>query len=253
MRIALVSTTALACAAALCAVASAHQENGPGASGGCPPPKPAAKAPAAKARPHCVVHRRLAARLRAGKHVYASRWVHRRGPDDFGTAPSQAFVYGREFERDHRPMSAQWYAQRSLGPTPGVAARPPARPMATGRPYAQQGPMPSAGAMPPQPGAMRPGYGQPGPGPNAYGPPRRPAPQGPDQRGYMADGDRSEGGYRYAWSWSSDGQAAGPPCGPCGARRDGGHWRLNQGGGYEVYRNAGRDDNGFLTWAGKPR
>lgn len=233
MRIACTATVSLAAIATLCiAAASAHEMGVPAAgaaAANCPAPKPAASPTRHKARPHCVDRRRFAARSAPVRRAYAQetgRWTHRRGPDDFGVAPSQAFVYGREFERDHRGFSPQWYAQRNQGPVLGVTpTRPPRPPEPDHRPAMVQGDR-FAGSMQFE---------------------RRQS----ESRGHV-EGERD--GHAFAWSWSSGGQADGGRCGPCSAPHpDGGHWRYNQGGGYEVYRYAGRDENGFLVWPGKPR
>jgi hypothetical protein len=66
------------------------------------------------------------------------------------------------------------------------------------------------------------------------------------------------GGRGESWSWR--GAAAAPGCCNRGygyERREHADgvppWRRAQGGGYEVYGYAGRDANGFLVWANKPR
>lgn len=68
------------------------------------------------------------------------------------------------------------------------------------------------------------GYDQSGYGEGVYGQ----SGQGYDQNGYYGQGPYNPG----------NGQPA---------------WRTNTGGGYEVYSAAGRDGDGYLTWAGKPR
>lgn len=57
-----------------------------------------------------------------------------------------------------------------------------------------------------------------------------------DDRGYGANGLGQAGDSQF--SDAPDGQPA---------------WRTNTGGGYEVYSAAGRDSQGYLVWAGKPR
>ena len=57
------------------------------------------------------------------------------------------------------------------------------------------------------------------------------------------------------WSWRQDFEGHGDlderevSTGEEGGRE----WRYGQGGGYEVYHTAGRDRDGYLVWAGKPR
>jgi hypothetical protein len=196
MRIALVTATCVASLAAVCTAAAMDHQAAPKAAGkSAPSAKPTAKPVAAKAGPHCVVVRRHAARHEhwGARRAYATRghWGHGRGPEDFGVAPSQAYAYRQEFERDHRDF----------------------------------------GGYPPPP---PPGVG-PGPGNGSYSFERR------ESHGFV-----ERDGRRFAWSWG--------PCGhtcPAPHPGDGGHWRNDRGGGYEVYRS--RDDNGYLTWPGKPR
>jgi hypothetical protein len=197
MRIALVTATCVASLAAVCAAAAMDHQAAPKAAvKAAPSAKPAAKPVAAKAGPHCVVVRRHAARHehRGAKARRASatrrHWSHGRGPEDFGVAPSQAYAYRQEFERDHRGFG---------------------------------------GYPPPPPGAG------PGPGLRSYSFERR------EGHGFV-----ERDGRRFDWSW-------GPCSHTCPAPHpgDGGHWRNDQGGGYEVYRS--RDANGYLTWPGKPR
>jgi hypothetical protein len=195
MRFALVTVTCVASLAAVCAAAAMDHQAAPKAAGKAPPSaKPAAKPAAAKAGPHCVVGRRHAAISKrwGPRRAYAMgrHQGHGRGPEDFGVAPSQAYAYRQELERDRRDF---------------------------------------AGYPPP---------------PLGVGP-------GPDFRGYGFERREGHGfverdGRRFAWSWG--------PCGhtcPAPHPRDGGHWSNDRGGGYEVYRS--RDDNGYLTWPGKPR
>ena len=82
--------------------------------------------------------------------------------------------------------------------------------------------------------------------------------------GYSVSVEGGDTGWHYRdldggdqdWDRSHDGDQGGDRQGddrygpPSGGEQ---HWRANQGGGYEVYRAAGRDSNGYLTWAGKPR
>ena len=57
-------------------------------------------------------------------------------------------------------------------------------------------------------------------------------------------------GEPFGWSWGHapdrDRFAEAP-------QNDGPRWRYGQGGGYEVYHAAGRDEDGYLVWPGKPR
>jgi hypothetical protein len=57
-------------------------------------------------------------------------------------------------------------------------------------------------------------------------------------------------GEPFGWSW---GQAPGGEGFSEAPRYDGPRWRYGQGGGYEVYHAAGRDEDGYLVWPGKPR
>jgi hypothetical protein len=65
--------------------------------------------------------------------------------------------------------------------------------------------------------------------------------------GYLS-GERD--GEAFGWSW---GQAPGGEGFSEAPRYDGPRWRYGQGGGYEVYHAAGRDEDGYLVWPGKPR
>ena len=71
--------------------------------------------------------------------------------------------------------------------------------------------------------------------------------------GWVADRlsfDRREQGGSGGWSWGEEPDRYGD----FDARDRGGHqWRYGQGGGYEVYHTAGRDRDGYLVWAGRPR
>ena len=100
-------------------------------------------------------------------------------------------------------------------------------------------------------------------GHSAYSRSERHLMSGADAGGYA---HRSGGGYAYSeeggstgWHSDSDSDRDGDWDGDRdrdGAQngdRDDHHWRPGQGGGYEVYRAAGRDTNGYLVWAGKPR
>jgi hypothetical protein len=98
-------------------------------------------------------------------------------------------------------------------------------------------------------------------GHSAYSRSERHVMSGVDAGGYA---HRSGGGYSYSeeggsTGWHSDSDRDGDwdgdrdRGGASDGDRDDHHWRPGQGGGYEVYRAAGRDSNGYLVWAGKPR
>jgi len=226
MRVQLV-TTILAAGLVLGTAAATNAHDGPadGPRGGgpmaCPAPPPAAR-PAQPRPMACPARHETLARghawRRPGRRVAAGPAWNR---EDDGVAVSQARVYRRE-------LATHGFPGRDAR-AHGDWGSPP-------RAFAQGGD-----------GARGAHYGY-------------------ERREFTTESGHVEGqrdGHRYAWSWGGGGgRPGGPaPCEPCRdrqihgdvARGDGPPWRQAQGGGYETYGYAGRDERGYLVWASKRR
>ena len=238
----------------------------------CPAAPPAAPRPAAHVR-HAACggrHAHLARDhgwRRPVHHVAVARVTTR---DDVGVAPTQAWVYRQELaghglaagDRPRRDRDVRPWVQAP--PPPPVVAqggdrrgaedwrggdrdhyRAPPPPAAPPPAYAQGGERRveiwrgeshsgSCCAPPPPPGRVAAGvcgYGGASGGQYSY-----------ERQEFGARSSCAEDmtdGHRHGWSWRRDGGV--PP------------WRYARGGGYEVYGYAGRDDDGYLVWADKPR
>ncbi|MGH6986283.1 MAG: hypothetical protein ACRED9_05520 [Caulobacteraceae bacterium] len=195
---------------------------------------------------HAMIRHRLAPR-RHSERAFQHRWLGHRGTRcdcDHGVSSSAAFIYHQELAlHGFTPWQTRgrdywgappWLDHRDIGPGAPLPA------FATLRPPRRIAPPPPLMSLPP----------------NAQGGERF------AWRG-SAEGAMAEQGRREVRIWRSQGEQGGPemvwrgPGAPPWARREddrrAGRWRLNRGGGYEVWHTTGRDDQGYLIWPGKPR
>ena len=249
MRI-FVFSTALAAGVALAGMAGASI---PRAGSAAVPAPPIFYCPKAMAAPPACPSARPAHAHARPMHAAARQSGHRRRQEDHRVSASQAWVYGYELGRGGLPMRHDFQSEReehsdrrsqpmgndewrreagqgwSTHRGSGMGAHPSA---------ASEGRQGREWAETEDRFASHDNAGQ------SFGHARH------EEDRFGEFGRRESRGESFGRSWSEMTQRDDVADG----RGDGGHhWRQGEGGGYEVYHVAGRDEDGYLVWAGKPR